>query len=118
MKRVAVWLSWVGLLLGVLGCGGGARPKVTEADVAGQKLEAMKRLADELAKGANSPEAMVALDEFRMLPLNVQQHAKEAREILEIYQKRIEGKYSGEVVNQLQMELTQIQANLRAGGGK
>jgi len=72
-------------------------------DVLAQKrVEAMTRLADEMAKNPNSVESSVAFDEFGNLDFDPAAHPEEARTILEIYDTRIKGKYKGEFAQQVQ----------------
>jgi hypothetical protein len=95
-----------------MGCGQPQQETVTVDQVAHAKVEAFKRLADAMAKDPNGIEAKVALDEVRNSPLDVATHRKEAEEIVQIYRQRIQGKYQGEMAQEIQGEITPIQRAL------
>jgi hypothetical protein len=105
MAAFVVLAGCTGLLLAP-GCGGG-KP-VPNLDAAAKvKLEAIKALADEMAKDANGLGARGALENFRIAPLDAQKHPKEAQELVDIYQQRIQGKYQGPVAQELQAHMSQ-----------
>jgi hypothetical protein len=70
--------------------------------VAKQKLDAITRLADALAKNPNGVDVAVALDEFNNLAYDPASQPEESQAILDVYDKRIKGKLRGEMAQQLQ----------------
>jgi hypothetical protein len=105
---VALALIGLGPLVVVSGCGGSGVQAVTADEQADKKVAAIKRLADEMAKSANGVEARGALEEFRNIPLDPQKNPKHADEIVQVYRQRIQGKYSGFVAAEIQMEMGQL----------
>jgi len=87
------------------GCGkkgpGSADP---DAD-AKAKVEAIKKLADAMAKEADGADARAALEAFRIYPIDEQKNPQQANEIVEIYRKQIQGKYRGEVAQEVHLEM-------------
>lgn len=103
------FVAYVAVL--ALGCGGSQPVGPENFDQqAASKVEAMKKLADRMATDPNGPETLAALEEFRLNTLDPSKHANQAEEILDIYRKRIQGKYKGEVAQQLQLEMAPLQA--------
>ena len=115
-------LTWPGRLvvpalvaLVMAGCGG-ARPtaSITPADysaLAKQKVEVVRKMAD----GLSDPSGVAVLgayEEFVNIPLDVKEHPTEAREILDIYNKRLRGKLKGETADQMQREMNRFQTEL------
>jgi len=99
-------VGYTGLLL--LACGCGERRPVPNLDQAAKaKVEAIKSLADEMAKDPNGIGARGALENFRITPLDVAKNPQEAQEVVEVYRKRIEGKYKGAVAQEVQAEMAQ-----------
>ena len=66
-----------------------------------------------MAKDPNGTDAKFALEDFRNVVIDAQKCPKQAEEILEIYRQRIQGKYRGEVAQELQAELAPLQAALK-----
>jgi hypothetical protein len=103
-----------GLFLFPLGCGGKA-PQGQPQDLsktARMKVEAFKRIADEVAKNPNSVAVAGALEEYTMVPFDAQNSPKEAEEILEIYRQRIEGK-SGKYSQEIKNAIAAVQSGLK-----
>ena len=75
------------------------------AERASVKLNAIKRLADEMAKEPDGPEARGALEDFRNTPIDLDKNPQEADEIREVYRQRIQGKYKGMVASEIQAEM-------------
>jgi hypothetical protein len=99
----------VGFGLLVLGSGCSSSPPTSSMDeAANAKVEAMKRLADEMAKDPNGAEARGALEVFRNTPFDAQKYPKQAEEIAQVYRQRIQGKYKGFVIQELQGEMGQF----------
>jgi hypothetical protein len=96
------------LLLASFGCSRPAPPPTAES-LADAKVEAIKRLADAMAKEPNGPEAAGALEDFRNAPLDPRKNPKQAEEVLAVYRQRIQGKYKGFVVQELQGEIAALQ---------
>ena len=82
--------------------GGGAATPAQQASV---KLNAIKRLADEMAKEPDGPEARGALEDFRNTPIDLDKNPQEADEIREVYRQRIQAKYKGMVASEIQAEM-------------
>jgi len=96
----------IGLLVLAPGCGD--RRPVPNLDQAAQaKVDAIKKLADEMAKDPDGFGAHSALENFRIIPLDAQKHPKEAQEVAEIYRQRIEGKYQGPVAQEIRADVSQ-----------
>jgi hypothetical protein len=113
--RAAVVIS-VGLLIAGSGCGGGKEnPRPSADEQANAKVAAIKRLADELAKDPNGAEARGALEEFRNTPFDAQKNPQQAEEIAQVYRERIQGKYKGFVVQELQGEMGQFLTRPKQG---
>ena len=53
-----------------------------------------------------------AYEEYVNIPLEVKDHPNEAREILDIYNKRLKGRLKGETADQMQREMNRYQAEL------
>jgi hypothetical protein len=106
------WIAVAGLAgssaLLVLSSGCGDRRPVPNLDRAAQaKVDAIKKLADEMAKDPEGFGARSALENFRIIPLDAQKHPKEAQEVAEIYRQRIEGKYQGTVAQEIRADVSQ-----------
>ena len=86
------WLG-AGMVLGLVGvavgCSSGKPAAKPDKVVAQQKLEAITRLADHMAKNPNGPEAAVAFDEFGNLMYDPQSLPEESQAILDVYDQRI-----------------------------
>jgi hypothetical protein len=99
----------IGVLVLVLGCG--ERRPVPNLDAAAKaKVDAINKLADEMAKVPDGLGARGALENFRIIPLDALKYPKEAQEIAETYLQRIKGKYRGNVAQELQAEVSQYLA--------
>jgi hypothetical protein len=99
----------------VAGCGGSKPGGAAPADystLAKQKVEVVRKMADGVANDPSGVAVLGAYEEFVNLPLEVKEHPNEAKEILEIYNKRIRGKLKGEVAVQMQTEMARYQALL------
>jgi hypothetical protein len=105
----------LGLLLLTLGCGSPPIPPPSADTQAAVKVEAIKRLADQMAKDPNGVEARGALEEFRNTPLDPQKNPQQADEIVQVYRQRIQGKYKGFVYQELQQEMGQFLAATKHG---
>ena len=103
-----VFVAYLGALLAGSGCGGQQKPLPDPDAQANAKVEAIKRLADEMAKEPNGVEARASLEEFRNTPLDPQKNPKQAEEIAQVYSQRIQGKYKGIVAQELQGEMGQF----------
>jgi hypothetical protein len=113
LLRMALAAGILGL---ALGCGGGpAAQKVDPGRVANLKLEAMRQLADAIAKDPKSSEVLAAFDEFRNYPINANEHRKEADEILQIYQTRVQGKAPPAIADELAGLINGLRASLKGG---
>ena len=114
------YTRWTGLILvvGILGvaggCNSGQPAKVEPGQVARQKLEAMKQLADAVARDPNSSEALAAIEEFRNLPINPKENREELNEILQIYRTRVQGKVRGPAGEELAAIIASLEADARA----
>ena len=75
-----------------------------------QKVEVMRKLADGLANDPTGAAALGAYEEFVNISFEPKEHPAEAKEILDIYNKRIRGKFRGEAAAQLQLEMNRYQA--------
>src|SRR5205823_1043872 len=114
--RAAVGIgTCLGLLLAASGCGGTQNTRPSSDEQAAAKVNALKRLAEELAKDPNGVEARGALEEFRNTPFDPQKNPKQAEEIVQVYRERIQGKYKGFVAQELQGEMGQFLARSKQG---
>jgi len=103
-----------GLLLFALGCGSKAT-LVNDPDptkTAQKKMEAFKRIADEVARDPNAIAVAGALEEYTILPFDAQNSPKEAEEILQIYKQRIEGK-GGKYAKDIENVIAAVRAGLK-----
>ena len=107
-RSAVVVAACMGLFLLGPGCGGPPKPLPSADAQATAKLEALKRLADEMAKDSNGVEARGALEEFRNTPLDPKKTPQQADEIVQVYRQRIQGKYKGFVYQELQAEMGQF----------
>jgi hypothetical protein len=96
----------IGLLLLTPGCGS-QRPVPNPDAAARARVDAIKQLADEMAKDPNGMGAKGALENFRLTSLDAQKYPKEATELVDIYRQRIQGKYQGPVAQEVQAEMSQ-----------
>ena len=112
-RRCVTITAYVGLLLISSGCGGEAPRPPDPAEQANAKVEAIKRLADAMAKDANGAEARGALEDFRNTPFDAQKHPKQAEEIVEVYRLRIQGKHRGFVAQEIAAEVNPLQSRLK-----
>ena len=100
----------------MLGCGSKqSAGQVTPSDVAKQKLDMMKQLADAVDKDPNSSEAMAAFDEFRNLPISALENPQELNEIIQIYQARVKGKVRGTMAEELAQLMMSLEASAKRG---
>jgi hypothetical protein len=107
-SAVAIVACCTGMLLVGSGCGGQENRLPSPDEQANAKVNAIKRLADEMAKDANGAEARGALEEFRNTAFDAQKHPQQVDEIAQVYRQRIQGKYKGFVAQELQGEMGQF----------
>src|SRR5436305_1318361 len=117
MKRPSVWamiLVYGSWLTGVAGCGSGHQGQsISQEEQVNAKVAAIKRLADAMAKDPNGIDARGALEDYQVTGFDAQQNPKQAEEILEVYRTRIQGKYKGDVAQQVQAAMTALQSSLK-----
>lgn len=114
--RAAVGIvAGIGLLLVGGGCGGTQNTLPSPDEQATAKVNALKRLAEEMAKDPNGVEARGALEEFRNTPFDAQKNPQQAEEIVQVYRQRIQGKYKGFVAQELQAEMGQFLVRPKQG---
>jgi hypothetical protein len=89
-------------MAGILGCSGSKPAAKPDSVVAKQKLEAITKLADAMAKNPNGVDAIVAMDEFNNLAFEPKAQPETSQAILDVYDQRIKGKYRGEIAQQIQ----------------
>jgi hypothetical protein len=102
-----VSVACIGLLLAGSGCGQ-RNPQPSPDEQATAKVNAINRLAAEMAKDPNGAEARGALEEFRNIPFDAQKSPQQAEEIVQVYRQRIQGKYKGFVAQELEAEMGQF----------
>src|SRR5262245_34022892 len=110
MRAALMNVVGIGLLVVGSGCGGQTNRLPSPDEQATAKVNAIKRLAEEMAKDANGVEARGALEDFRNTAFDPQKHPQQADEIAEVYRQRIQGKYKGFVAQELQAEMGQFLA--------
>jgi hypothetical protein len=88
-----------------MGCSKETPPKADPNELAREKVAAMKRLAEVMARDPNGPDVFEAIEGFRNVSIDPKQHPEEVREILEIYKRDIEGKYKGDNAQQVKLEI-------------
>ncbi|HVK14420.1 MAG TPA: hypothetical protein VM597_37115 [Gemmataceae bacterium] len=93
------------LIAAPFGCGDKAPAKADPNELAKEKVSAMKRLAEVMARDPNGPDVFEAIEGFRNVSMDPTQHPAEVREILDIYKRDIEGKYKGENATQVHLEI-------------
>jgi hypothetical protein len=97
-----------------VGCGGRSDdPKENLQQQASGKLDAMKQLADAVARNAPPGEVSGIVESFVSNDLDVKAHPDEARQIIEIYNTRVRGKLRGEHAGQVQAIVDGIQKDLK-----
>src|SRR5215208_4040097 len=94
--RIARRILLAFTILAAVGCGESPPAKADPNDLAKAKVEAMKNLAEVMARDPNGPDVFVALEGFRNVSVDPAKHPDVAREVLAIYKQEIEGKYKGE----------------------
>jgi hypothetical protein len=97
----------------VIGCSSG-RPKIAQSridEIAQEKVDIIKRMADELAKDPSGRSAAGLVEEFMMTPLDPQKHPAQAEEILKIYNERVKGKLKGEAGAQMHGAINAMQSS-------
>jgi hypothetical protein len=113
VKRwVMAWMVF-GVFVGTWGCSSGKPPVKPNSVVAKQKLEAITKLADAMAKNPNGVDASVAFDEFNNLAYDPTTQPEESQAILHIYDKRIKGKYRGGIAQQLQLAVESFRLSFK-----
>jgi hypothetical protein len=113
LPRRAALLLLTFMLMISLGCARASSRTAAEVDADKQakfKADAMRRLADAMAKDPEGPDARAALEDFRNVPFDVQANPNEADEIATVYRQRIEGKYQGDVMDMVRLEMAGIEA--------
>jgi hypothetical protein len=96
------------------GCGGRSdEAKENLKQQASGKLDAMKQLADAVARNAPPGEVSGLVESFVSNDLDVKAHPDEARQIVEIYNTRVKGKLRGEHAGQVQAIIDGIQKDLK-----
>jgi hypothetical protein len=109
---VKPWVVVIGLsVLGTaVGCSGQPNEvRKSTDDFAKEKVDLMRRLADEVAKNPASVNVAGLAEEFMNLPLDPQKNPSEAAEILRIYKERVQGKLRGEVAITVQSAVRSVQ---------
>jgi outer membrane murein-binding lipoprotein Lpp len=78
------------------------------AAIAQEQVALVKRLADEVAKNPNSVDVAGIVEEFMNMPLDPKAFPAETAEILDIYQKHIKGKLTGDVAMQMESAISRL----------
>jgi hypothetical protein len=100
--RASVLLVPLALLSAESGCTSQTKKDQARASaIAQEKVELVKRLADEVAKNPTSVDVAGIVEEFMNTPLDSQAYPAETAEILKIYNERIKGKIAGEPAMQM-----------------
>src|SRR5262245_8649405 len=97
LMAVVVCLAPAVITVTAAGCSN--RPKVTQTrldEVAQEKVDLMRKLADEVAKNPNSVEVAGLVDAFLNTPIDPKAYPTQTAEILKIYNDRVKGKIPGE----------------------
>ena len=103
------------ILAGILGCC--SKPsagQVTHSEVAKEKLQLMRQLADAVERDPDSSEAMAAFEEFRNLPISARENPQELTEIVQIYRARVKGKARGPMAEELSIVMMSLETNAKA----
>jgi hypothetical protein len=104
-RRSILILACYGFQLLAAGCGSRREPPPKPEAQADAKVNAIKRLADAMAREPDGAEARGALEDFRNTPFDARKHPEHADEIVAVYRERIEGKYQGFVADEIRMEV-------------
>ncbi|MFO0807522.1 MAG: hypothetical protein U0746_02770 [Gemmataceae bacterium] len=112
MNRRQFGLLLAGAVVGAsLGCSSGSKAvPITAEEAVKKKVDAMNRIAAEVAKDPKSNETLVAVDEFANIFFDPKAHPNEAKAILDTYEKSVKGKLKGETAQQLQVAVDQLRA--------
>jgi hypothetical protein len=115
MKRFGLhtMLTCLAVLATTIGCGDPPAPPVDVDAQAKAKVEAMKQVADAMAKDPNGLDARAALENYRLQIIDVKKNPKEAEELVQVFRQRIKGKYSGEVAQEISMDAQAIESALK-----
>lgn len=118
LKVVVRSAVMAGLLCAVAACSSSrpSGPKVTAGDMAKAKVDAMRKLADAVARDPRGSEAMAAVDDLNNTPFDAAAYPKEGDEILSIYRQRVQGKLSGTLADDVRGEIARIEAALKRSG--
>lgn len=119
MTRCSSWavtVTCAGFLMALAGCGRPAAtgPTVAPSELGRQKVEAFRKVADEVNKDPNATAVAGALEEYTMIPFNPQESPQHAEEILRLYRERVQGK-GGKYAAEIQQAIAGIQAGLKHG---
>lgn len=89
-----------------------AGPSAPVDEVAKRKLDAINRLAEALAKDPNSDQTFVALEDFRNNYFNPKTQPDIAKQILEVYDTKIKGKYKGQHAQEVDAAINVFRADM------
>jgi hypothetical protein len=112
-NRGLILAALVTVGIAIAGCGSDKAELPKEEEVANQKVEALKSLADAMAKEADGPNARGELENFRNVMIDVKKSSKQVEEMNEIYRQRIQGKYKGFVAQEVQSEMNALQSKTK-----
>lgn len=109
--RPAALVAVVGVF--AIGCGGPQLPgPMPEKELGTKKLAAINRVADAFAKSTTNAEAFSALEDFRNTYFSPKAEPDIAKSILEVYDKRIKGKYKGDLPQQMDAAVNVLRDDL------
>ena len=112
LKMSMVCLTGAAVFGVAVGCSN--RPKVGQAridEIAQEKVDIIKRIADELAKDPSGKSAAGLVEEFMMTPLDPQQYPAQTEAILKIYNERVKGKLQGDAEHQMRSAINRLQSS-------
>jgi hypothetical protein len=109
--RLAACLFCGALLAVTPGCSNKPKPvdKARVDAIAQEKVDVIKRMADELAKDPSGRSAAGLVEEFMTTPLDPQQYPAQAAEIIKVYSERVKGKLKGDAASQMQGAINALQ---------
>jgi hypothetical protein len=101
-------------VLSAVGCGGGsADPKANLDQQANARVEAMKQLADAVARNAPPGELNGIIESFISNTLDVKANPDAARQVVEIYNTRVKGKLKSDQAGQVKAVVDGIENDLK-----
>lgn len=113
-RRLMALSTTIVISLALGGCNSkSGGPSAPVDEVANKKLAAINRLAEALAKDPDSDQTFVALEDFRNNYFDPKTQPEIAKQILEIYDTKIKGKYKGQHAQEVDAAINVFRADMK-----